>query len=200
MRGMTSTTADKILECAHALLLASGYDGLRYADIAERVGISKPSIRYRFPTKAQLVLQVVRGYRRQVQSLLEQARAMEDPLRQVTAYVGYWAICVEESEVSFCVCAMLALKPGVLPGEIGAEVNAHFKTLAAWLEEVLAQGAASGQFKLRHPVALEAQCFLAQIHASMLTARALADRRAFALVGRACIARLCGGPEQPSFR
>lgn len=191
MRGMTSTTADKIIECAHALLLEVGYDGLSYADIAERVGIRKPSIRYHFPTKAHLVLEVVRGYRRQVESMIEQARTLEDPLRQVMGYVGYWAICIEERGVPFCICALLALKPTALPGEIAAEINAHFKTVAAWLEELMARGAASGQFKLRHPPALEAQCFMAQIHASMLTARALGDRRAFAIVGRACIDRLC---------
>jgi TetR/AcrR family transcriptional repressor of nem operon len=39
-----SSTADDILACARALIVAGGDNGFSYADIAETVGIRKPSI------------------------------------------------------------------------------------------------------------------------------------------------------------
>ena len=188
---MTSTTADQILDCAHALLVEFGYSGFSYADIAQRVAISKPSIHHHFPTKAQLVLKVVQRYRHGIRMALEEgARTVTDPARQLAGYVGYWEACVGNASTTFCVCAMLASERRALPEEVAAEVAGHFRSLAAWLTDVLTRGAAGGQFVLRQAVELEAQCFMAQIHGGMLTARALGDSAAFSTVARAAMSSI----------
>jgi len=69
-------------------------------------------------------------------------------------------------------------------------VAAHFTFLAAWLADVLARGQASGQLVLQQDPAVEAQCFMALVHGGMLTARALNDGAAFAVVAQAAMARL----------
>ena len=43
-----SSTADDILACARSLIVAGGYNGFSYADIADVVGIRKPSIHHHF--------------------------------------------------------------------------------------------------------------------------------------------------------
>jgi TetR/AcrR family transcriptional repressor of nem operon len=190
---MTSNTAEQILDCAHALIVEVGYSGFSYADIAQRVAISKPSIHHHFPTKAQLVLKVVQRYRDNMKVAAEAgAQAVTDPVQQLAGYVGYWAACIENRSLPFCVCAMLASERRTLPDEVNAEVTGHFKTLAAWLEDILTRGVASGQLVLQQPVALEAQCFMALIHGAMLSARALDDSAVFAAIGQAGIARLTG--------
>lgn len=190
---MTSNTAEQILDCAHALLVEVGYSGFSYADIAQRVAISKPSIHHHFPTKAQLVLKVVQRYRHNMTLAAEHgARTVTDPLQQLAGYAGYWAACIEDRSMPFCVCAMLASERRTLPEEINAEITGHFKTLAAWLEDILTRGVAGGQLLLRQPVDVEAQCFLALIHGGMLSARAFDDARIFSTIAQSGIARLTG--------
>ena len=58
-----SSTADDILDCAQSLILAGGYNGFSYADIAEVVGIRKASIHHHFPSKVDLVRMLVLRYR-----------------------------------------------------------------------------------------------------------------------------------------
>lgn len=190
---MTSDTAEKILDCAHALLVEVGYSGFSYADIAERVAIRKPSIHHHFPTKAQLVLKVVQRYRHAIRMAMEDgARTVSDPLLELTGYTNYWATCIANGSMPFCVCAMLASERRTLPAEVNAEITGHFKVLSAWLEDILARGQASGQFVLQQPAALEAQSFMALVHGAMLSARALADGGMFGAIAHAGVARLTG--------
>jgi TetR/AcrR family transcriptional repressor of nem operon len=186
-----NNTADQILDCAQNLIIEMGYNGFSYADVAQRVAISKPSIHHHFPTKAQLALKVVQRYRSNIALMMEEgARRVTDPVQQLSGYVGYWSACIEDGTVSFCVCAMLASEQRTLPPEVAAEVAGHFTFLAAWLADVLARGEASGQFVLHQEPALEAQCFMAQIHGGMLAARALGDGAAFSAVAQSALARL----------
>ena len=190
---MTSpnNTADQILDCAQNLIVERGYNGFSYADVAQRVAISKPSIHHHFPTKAQLGLKVVQRYRNNIATMMEEgARHVTDPVQQLSGYVGYWSACIMDGSTSFCVCAMLASEQRTLPPEVAAEVAAHFTFLSAWLADVLARGQASGQLVLQQDPAVEAQCFMAMVHGGMLTARALNDGAAFAVVAQAAMARL----------
>lgn len=184
-------TADQILDCAQNLIIEMGYNGFSYADVAQRVAISKPSIHHHFPTKAQLALKVVQRYRSNIALMMEEgARHVTDPAEQLSGYVGYWSACIQDGTVSFCVCAMLASEQRTLPPDVVAEVAGHFTFLAGWLAAVLARGQASGQFVLQQAPAVEAQCFMALIHGGMLAARALNDGAAFATVAQAALARL----------
>ncbi len=58
-----SSTADDILQCARTLIIAGGYNGFSYADVAEVVGIRKASIHHHFPSKVDLVRTLVAQYR-----------------------------------------------------------------------------------------------------------------------------------------
>ena len=57
-----SNTADDILAAARRFIVAGGYNGFSYADIAEVVGIRKASIHHHFPSKVDLVQTLVRRY------------------------------------------------------------------------------------------------------------------------------------------
>ncbi len=63
-----SSTADEILACARNLIIAGGYNGFSYADIADVVGIRKPSIHHHFPSKVDLVRTLVSRYREEVEA------------------------------------------------------------------------------------------------------------------------------------
>ena len=67
---------------------------------------------------------------------------------------------------------MLAGELPSLPEPVALEVRAHFRSLAAWLGEVMTRGEAAGSVRLANPVEIEAEMFVATVHGAMLSARA----------------------------
>jgi TetR/AcrR family transcriptional repressor of nem operon len=178
-----STTSDGILACARSLIVAGGYNGFSYADIAKVVGIRKASIHHHFPSKVDLVRTLVARYREDANvGMANLERQVSDPLEQLRSYAGYWEACIADASAPFCVCALLASQLPVLPEEVGLEVRAHFRFLSAWLTSVLERGARHGQLQLMSSPRAEAEAFMATVHGAMLSARAYGDPKIFGVV------------------
>jgi TetR/AcrR family transcriptional repressor of nem operon len=186
-----TSTSDEILNCARSLIVAGGYNGFSYADIASVVGISKASIHHHFPSKAALVHTLVSNYREEARlGMAAMEQHIPDPMAQLRAYLGYWQSCIADNSAAFCVCALLATELPQLPEEIALEVRAHFRALAAWLAAVLKRGAAQNQFRLTTSAKLEAESFMATVHGAMLSARAYGDAKIFGSITDALLKRL----------
>lgn len=186
-----ATTADEILHCARSLIIAGGYNGFSYADISEVVGIRKASIHHHFPSKVDLVRTLLQRYRQEAEAgIAELERHHPRPADQLRAYTGYWAACIGDPTSAFCVCALLATQIPVLPPEIVAEVQAHFRSLSAWLTSVLERGASEGSLAFAGTARSEADGFMAAVHGAMLSARAYGDITVFTMVTEPLIERL----------
>ena len=191
MRVDLSPKANEIVAHARQLLEAGGYNGFSYADISTRVGISKASIHHHFPSKAELVRTVVELYRAEAREGLAMLdRQLNDPLKELNAYVDYWSSCIGGGTSSFCICAMLAAESPLIPSEISEQVRGHFEDLSGWLESTLEKGIALGQFRLQGAPADEAKAFMASVHGAMLAARGFGDARTFEALARLSVARL----------
>ncbi|MFC7397562.1 TetR/AcrR family transcriptional regulator [Chelatococcus sp. GCM10030263] len=189
--GNLSATADDILACARNLVIAGGYNGFSYADIADVVGIRKPSIHHHFPTKADLVRTLVSRHREDTQTALAHIeRQVPDPLEQLRAYSGYWKACIKDDSVPFCVCALLACELPVLPAEVALEVRAYFRAFSEWLTSVLERGQQDGRLALTHSPRIEAETFMATVHGAMLSARAYGDPEIFGAITDPLVDRL----------
>lgn len=189
--GNPSSTADDILACARSLIVAGGYNGFSYADIAQVVGIRKPSIHHHFPSKADLVRTLVSRYREDSMAGLAQLEAhVSDPAEQLRAYLGFWETCIADASLSFCVCALLASELPMLPEEVASEVKAHFRFLSAWLISVLDRGVQQGRLRLASAPRVEAEAFMATVHGAMLSARAYGDPKMFAIITDPLLDRL----------
>jgi TetR/AcrR family transcriptional repressor of nem operon len=186
-----SSTADDILACARKLIVSGGYNGFSYADIANVVGIRKPSIHHHFPSKAELVKTLVERYRIEAETGLENlARAVPGALDQLRAYIAYWKTCIADASAPFCVCALLANELPVLPEEIALEVRAYFRLLSGWLTSVLERGVTQGVIVLVHTPRTEAEAFMATVHGAMLSARAYGDTDIFGTIMEPQLERL----------
>jgi TetR/AcrR family transcriptional repressor of nem operon len=186
-----STTSDDILACARSLIVAGGYNGFSYADIADVVGIRKASIHHHFPSKADLVRTLVARYREEAEAGIANLELqVSDPLEQLRFYAGYWEACIADASAPFCVCALLACQLPALPEEVGLEVRAHFRSLSAWLTSVLERGARHGQLQLTTNPRAEAEAFMAAVHGAMLSARAYGDPKIFGVVTGPLLQRL----------
>lgn len=186
-----STTSDEILACARSLIVAGGYNGFSYADIAAVVGIRKASIHHHFPSKVDLVRTLVARYREEAEAgMANLAHQVSDPLEQLRFYTGYWEACIADASAPFCVCALLASQLPVLPEEVGLEVRAHFRSLSEWLASVLERGARQGELRLTSTPRAEAEGFMATVHGAMLSARAYGDPMIFGVVTGPLLERL----------
>jgi TetR/AcrR family transcriptional repressor of nem operon len=185
------STAEQILHSARRLIIAGGYNGFSYDDIATEVGIRKASIHHHFPAKAVLVRKVVELYRAEVEAgIAGLERQITDPIEQLRAYVGFWETCIRDATAPYCVCALLAVEIPVLPDDIAREVRGHFRSLSAWLTSVFERGRSLGRFQLAGAPRAEAEAFMATVHGAMLSARAYGDAEAFGVITRPLLARL----------
>ncbi|WP_285424850.1 TetR/AcrR family transcriptional regulator [Pseudomonas sp. efr-133-TYG-103a] len=186
-----SNTFYEILNCARSLIIAGGYSGFSYADIAETVGIRKASIHHHFPTKVDLVRSLVSQYRQEAEAgIAHIERVSAGPADQLRAYTGYWQGCIADAAKGYCVCALLATQIPVLPQEIVVEVRAHFRALSAWLTSVFERGQAQGSMALSGDARSEAERFMATVHGAMLSARAYGDPEMFGVITQPMIEKL----------
>jgi len=184
-------TSDEILACARNLIMAGGYNGFSYADIATVVGIRMPSIHHHFPTKLDLVKTLLAGYRREAEEGFKHLEcAIPDSFAQLHAYVQYWKTCIGDLRAPFCVCALLAGELPILPDEVALEVRAYFHFLSTWLTAVLDRAVQQGVISLRYDARLEAEALMATLHGAMLSARAYGDADIFDTVMRAQLERM----------
>lgn len=187
----SSSTADDILACTRSLIVKGGYNGFSYADIADVIGIRKPSIHHHFPSKAELVTTLVVRYRSQAEEgIANIERAIPAPLDQLRAYIGYWKSCIGDASAPFCVCALLANELPVLPESIAIEIRAYFRFLSGWLTSVLERGAAQGTIVLSGTPRIEAETLMATVHGAMLSARAYGETAIFGTILDPILARL----------
>ncbi|RUU11188.1 TetR/AcrR family transcriptional regulator [Mesorhizobium sp. USDA-HM6] len=178
-----SNTADDILAAARSFIVAGGYNGFSYADIAEVIGIRKASIHHHFPSKVDLVQTLVRRYlENAVTGMAELERNVSEPPELLRTYAGYWARCIEDGSRPFCVCALLASELPALPPEVAIEVRAYFQFLSGWLTGVIERGAGQGTLTISAAPGVEAEAFMATVHGAMLSARAYGDASTFGMI------------------
>lgn len=186
-----TATSDEIIRCARSLIVAGGYNGFSYADIADVVGIRKASIHHHFPTKVDLVRTLLERYREEFDAgIAEMERAFPDPIGRLHAYIGFWESCIGDPTTAFCVCALLANEIPLLPQELARQVKGHFQALSAWLAAVLEQGANQGNIILNGTSHSEAEMFMATVHGAMLSARAYGDTTIFTTITQTLMERL----------
>ncbi len=193
MRSDLSPKAAEILAVTRQLLVKGGYNSFSYATVAEQVKITKASIHHHFAGKDALVTAVVAAYRQEVvDALTGLGQTLDDPLAELRAYVNYWAGCITRGESEFCVCVMLATEMPSIPGDVAAEVRAHFEFMTTWLASVIQRGLQRQQFHLdaSSNVTTAAQAVLSAVHGAMLLARVSGDASTFASVAHAAIRRL----------
>lgn len=187
---MQGETANRIVETAKALISDRGYSAFSYADIAEAVEIRKASIHHHFPTKASLVVAVLRAHRkRMLEGTGLLTREIGDPLARLSAYVQHWEGCIRDQNQPFCIAALLAAEMPSLPEEVRFEVRQHFVALSLWMRETLEEGLRRGTLRLQASAEEEAQVLMATVHGAMLSARALGNCEVFQAVTGAALER-----------
>lgn len=172
---MEPKTAQRILDIAQDIVRNRGYSAFSYADISKQVGIRKASIHYHFPSKDELVKQLVTQYRQRMMKACD--RIAQSPLdQQIIQFANLYRDGLEAHQI--CLCAMLAADFAVLPQSIQDEIQVFFSEIEAWLVNLLQQGQASGLWDCQPSAKPEAKGLIAMLQGAQLMARSSADSTA----------------------
>jgi TetR/AcrR family transcriptional repressor of nem operon len=169
-----SDTATRILDIAERLVQSRGFNGFSYADVAAELGISKASLHYHFPGKAELGEALIARYAARFADALEEIdrRGADAPAR-LDAYARIYADVLREQRM--CLCGMLAADYDTLPKRMRDAVIGFFDDNETWLTGVLEQGQEEGSLRLNGSPGEAAQALVGGLEGALLIARPYGD-------------------------
>jgi TetR/AcrR family transcriptional repressor of nem operon len=175
---MHTDTRSTLIGNATALVRRQGYAAFSYADLAEAVGIRKPSIHHHFPTKEDLGAAMVEAYGRDFAERLDAIAAETgDPLERLGRYAGLYREGLALGQG--CLCGVLASEAAVLPPRVRAEVERFFAANLRWLERVLRDGQASAALRGDLEPSRGARTVLSALQGAMFVALSLGTPETF---------------------
>ncbi len=176
MEKPTRNTAQNILDVAQELIQTRGYNACSFNNIADRVGIKKPSIMHHFSNKAALGRAVIIRYRETFAAALDSIASTPNK----TAMDAFEFYCTPYTDFGatkdkVCLCGALAGEYMGLPENVQAEVTRFFEDHLIWLEAILKRGKENGEFKFRENAHFIAQLILDSLQGSLIIKRATGD-------------------------
>jgi len=181
-----------ILDVAETLAQTRGYNGFSYADIAAQLGVTKASLHYHFPSKAELGRALIERYRRTFDAALDtidnQAKLPQEKLQQ---YVGLYESVLSNERM--CLCGMFAAEYATLPAPMQVGLKSFFDANERWLTAVLEDGRRAGIFMFAEPASERARVLLGALEGAMLVARSYGNLRRFQSAAAYVLADLSPG-------
>jgi TetR/AcrR family transcriptional repressor of nem operon len=190
--------ATAILDVAERLAQTRGYNGFSYADIAAELGVTKASLHYHFPSKAELGRALIARYHGLFVAALDAIdRQTKSPQEKLERYVGLYDSVLSNERM--CLCGMLAAEYATLPGPMQEGLTAFFDVNESWLTTVLGDGLHAGTFAFREAAKERARVLLGALEGAMLVARSYGNARRFQAAAASVLADLAPGT-QPNRR
>ena len=170
--------SQRILEVAEQLAQTRGFNGFSYADVAEKLHVTKASLHYHFPSKADLGRALIERYHVVFVAALEAIdREAPGALEKLRRYAGLYDSVMRNDRL--CLCGMLAAEYSTLPAPMQAELRRFFDANEVWLAAVLEDGRRAGELGFRGTPKQRARVVLGALEGAMLVARAYDDGRRF---------------------
>jgi TetR/AcrR family transcriptional repressor of nem operon len=171
-------TAERILDVADQLVQTRGFNNFSYADIAIELGITKASLHYHFPGKAELGHALITRYgERFAEALREIDKRLPDARAKLQAYADLYAGVLEGNRM--CMCGILAAEYQTLPEPMQRAVIRFFDDNQTWLTRVLSEGLADKTLRFTGAAEDTAQSILSTLEGAMLVARPYGDLAKF---------------------
>jgi TetR/AcrR family transcriptional repressor of nem operon len=171
-------TSQRILEIAERLVQTRGYNAFSYADIAESLHITKASLHYHFPSKADLGTRLIERYAQRFgQALTEIDETSVTVAEKLRRYVALYAAVLRDDRL--CLCGMLAAEVATLPKPMRVELKRFFDENEHWLEATLMEGLATRTMRFSGSGRDMAQLIIGSLEGAMMLARSYDDPRRF---------------------
>jgi TetR/AcrR family transcriptional repressor of nem operon len=169
-----ASTAQSILDVAERLVQVRGFNGFSYADFASELDVTKASLHYHFPGKAQLGEALIARYSTRFAERLEAIDSVGGDARaKLDAYAAIYADVLRDHRM--CLCGMLAADYDTLPEPMRDAIVRFFDQNEAWLTAVLELGEEEGTLRLSGSAQEAAQAIVSGLEGAMLIARPYGD-------------------------
>jgi TetR/AcrR family transcriptional regulator, transcriptional repressor for nem operon len=173
-----SGTAERALDIAERLVQVRGFSNFSYADIAIELGITKASLHYHYPGKAELGEALITRYAERFNRALDEiARDLPDARTKLEAYADLYAGVLRNERM--CMCGILAAEYQTLPQPMQSEVIRFFDDNQKWLVSTLEEGRRDGTLRYTGRTEDVAQGILSTLEGAMLVARPYGDLTRF---------------------
>src|SRR5512134_3210268 len=182
-------TPQRILDVAERLVQTRGFNGFSYADIAAALGITKASLHYHFPTKAELGQRLIQRYE---QRFLDALAAIDgsgvDAREKLRRSAEIYTNVVRSNRM--CLCGMLASDYATLAKPVKDGVKHFFDRNEDWLVAVLEEGRKAGTLRFAGPPDVVARAMVGALEGAMMLARSYGEVARFESVADRLIAEL----------
>jgi len=198
MSGATTGTAERVMDAAEALIQQRGYAGFSFDDVAQAVGIRKPSVHHHFRTKAELVTELALRHTRRFESALAAIDvARSQPLARLKAYVRLFSRTYA-NDGRLCVCGMLGAEAGALPVGVADAAADFFRLNLTWLAAAFRDAQNARQVRTDLRASALAEALLAALEGAMVVGRGARSGGGPAAVGKTFLAGI--GARQQEWR
>jgi TetR/AcrR family transcriptional repressor of nem operon len=182
-------TPQRILDVAERLVQTRGFNGFSYADIAAALGITKASLHYHFPTKAELGRRLIERYEsRFLDALAAIDRSGVEAREKLRRYAAIYRDVLRSNRM--CLCGMLASDYATLAKPVKDGVKHFFDRNEDWLVAVLEEGRKAGTLRFTGPAPVAAQALVGTLEGAMMLARSYGETARFEAVADRLIAEL----------
>jgi TetR/AcrR family transcriptional regulator, transcriptional repressor for nem operon len=189
-------TPARILDSAERLTQVRGFNGFSYADIAEELGMTKASLHYHYPGKAELGQELISRYTERFDAALAAIDTrLSDAPAKLHGFTELYADVLRGRRM--CLCGMLAAEYDTLPKAMQDAVLRFFDASERWLAKVLRAGQEQGTLSLRASADDTAGMFLSALEGAMLIARSYREVSRFETAAAQLVAGLLAGPTPP---
>jgi TetR/AcrR family transcriptional repressor of nem operon len=171
-------TSQRILDVAERLVQTRGFNGFSYADIAEALEVTKASLHYHFPSKAELGRRLMERYEA---AFLEALKAIDAAggggRAKLKRYARIYADVLRDNRM--CLCGMLASDYATLPKAMKDAVKHFFDGNEHWLSAVLETGRTSGELEFKGSAREAARAIVGSLEGAMMLARSYGEPARF---------------------
>lgn len=143
---MAPDTRIRLLQEAEFLIRTRGYSAFSYADLAERLAISKASVHHHFPSKEDLIVVLLTEYIERFRDRVALIRQQNAPATaRLRAYAKLFLDGFEEGMLPLC--GALSAERAALPESLHPQVAGFFQLQIDWLADVIREGVRDGALR-----------------------------------------------------
>ena len=182
-------TSERVLDLAERLVQTRGFNGFSYADIAGELKLTKASLHYHFPAKAELGRSLIARYEKNfLEALVAIDKAVKKPVEKLRRYAALYAGVLKHGRM--CLCGMLAAEYATLPKAMQKELRHFFDENERWLAGVLEQGRRAGELAFTGAPDDMAAMLVSSLEGAMMLARSYGEPARFDSAAERLIASL----------
>jgi len=165
-------TRASIIHSADELIRDKGYNAFSFVDIANLVGIRKPSVHHHFPHKADLGIAVIEFHIDQLEQIRENYKNKK-PAEQLDRFFAIYKDIKKQNRI--CIVGSLSTDFNTLEPAVQEKLQEFSEHMIAWVSHFLKEGKTAGTFNFKQSSRTQAIMLISGMLAIVQLSRLTSD-------------------------